>query len=1049
MNEGATLTKDAASGVLSNDEDGADGFAASAVVGVAAGSDTSNPVSGQVGTQINGTWGKLTLNADGSYTYTSTANAITKAETDTFVYTVVDGDGDLSTTTLTINLTNSGLMAPDDDEVLVYEKALDLNQDGSDLAPGIVTGSIPSDTGETDAVNQLNATGGFGTLTYALADGESAVGDYGTIQINSDGSYTYTLTKPYDTDPAANNGANEEENRDSFTYKVTDANGNTTTGTIYVDIVDDTPTAYADSGSVNEGATLTKDAASGVLSNDEDGADGFAASAVVGVAAGSDTSNPVSGQVGTQINGTWGKLTLNADGSYTYTSTANAITKAETDTFVYTVVDGDGDLSTTTLTINLTNSGLMAPDDDEVLVYEKALDLNQDGSDLAPGIVTGSIPSDTGETDAVNQLNATGGFGTLTYALADGESAVGDYGTIQINSDGSYTYTLTKPYDTDPAANNGANEEENRDSFTYKVTDANGNTTTGTIYVDIVDDTPTAIDPDYAFMRNVAGASATGIALDVDSNIDNNVGADQPGALTFTAANQSLYNGYTSLGSPIYLYVSTDGKTLIGSTYATGVNAADANVLSAKVFTVQLNLDGSFATENDTYAFSLHKPIDGGQTTFNVQDAGYDFQGGNDPYSYFNDTITNDLNGDQDVLLTPMINGLSDGTTNTSNIAGGVGGGNSIGSGEGLRVDYVNGIAGDPAKNVNDDYSNTANWDHTFTGHNNVNGASVVITSTSGSTVRVRAFDDTDTDNVVGDGTQDNITRVVIGYNGDSQSFVITDGMSAITDTIGGRSFTITEDGLGVLVAGVQGGGGDTPSLYTTITVFTETGLSSVDYTWAAGDTFKVGGFGAAVSIPGEVIELQFDLALTDGDGDIVALPDALKVVLSPEAHDLYTGNDGDNLMDYSSNVDPVTLVGFDGNDTLVGTHGNDILMGGPGDDTLTGGDSGDTFKFLQGDLGHGVDTITDFEVGGGDVLDLADLFETPPAGLLSDYVKIDNVSIAGSSTTVDLSVDVDGAGAAAPVHVATVTMTGLDPAADTAAEILTAIESQIKTEMP
>ena len=45
---------------------------------------------------------------------------------------------------------------------------------------------------------------------------------------------------------------------------MTDANGNTATGTITVNIVDDVPTATLDSGNVNEGALLTV-AASGVL----------------------------------------------------------------------------------------------------------------------------------------------------------------------------------------------------------------------------------------------------------------------------------------------------------------------------------------------------------------------------------------------------------------------------------------------------------------------------------------------------------------------------------------------------------------------------------------------------------------------------------------------------------------------------------------------------------------------------------------------------------------------------------------------------------------
>ncbi|MBS7691541.1 VCBS domain-containing protein [Pseudomonas lalucatii] len=228
-----------------------------------------------VGLAIVGAHGTLTLQADGSYSYQSNANAIDSAASDVFVYTIKDGDGDLSTTTLTINLNDSGLMAPDDNDALVYENALDLNQDGQDLAPGTVTGSLPGSTGETDAVNQLNGTGGFGPLSYSLLS--PAVGTYGTIQINPDGSYIYTLTKPYDTFPDANDGANTEDNRDSFTYQVTDANGNTATGTITVDIVDDVPTAHVDSNTVNEGALLTVNAAAGVLSNDVAGADGYAA----------------------------------------------------------------------------------------------------------------------------------------------------------------------------------------------------------------------------------------------------------------------------------------------------------------------------------------------------------------------------------------------------------------------------------------------------------------------------------------------------------------------------------------------------------------------------------------------------------------------------------------------------------------------------------------------------------------------------------------------------------------------------------------------------
>ena len=340
-------------GVLVNDVAGADGFAAGGgVVGVrAAGSDLTSDVTTGVATPIAGLHGTLHLNADGSYTYQSTANNIAADATDVFVYTIKDGDGDLSTTTLTIDLTNVTLSATDTD-ALVNEAGLPVI--GSDAASNseIFNGSI-------------TPSGGTGPYTFALTS--PATGSHGTLVLDAaTGTYTYTLTTPFDTTPdSTTTAAQTEQDKDSFGYTVTDAQGNSTTGTILVDIIDDVPTAHVDSGNVAEGALLTV-AAAGVLSNDVAGADGFAAGGgVVGVrAAGSDLTSDVTTGVATPIAGLHGTLHLNADGSYTYQSTANNIAADATDVFVYTIKDGDGDLSTTTLTINLTNVTLSATDTD-------------------------------------------------------------------------------------------------------------------------------------------------------------------------------------------------------------------------------------------------------------------------------------------------------------------------------------------------------------------------------------------------------------------------------------------------------------------------------------------------------------------------------------------------------------------------------------------------------------------------------------------------------------------------------------------------------------
>ncbi|WJI83638.1 VCBS domain-containing protein [Mesorhizobium sp. C374B] len=457
--EGAIVTGN----VLTNDVAGADGFAAGGgVVGVAAGSNTAVPVSGGLGgAGIPGTYGTLTLNANGTYSYDGLPNVVpVGGATDTFVYTIMDGDGDLSTTTLTINLSDSGLAASNDD-LTVNEAALPI-------------GSNPSSTAETIAGTVVdNVSGGTGPYTYALLS--SATGVHGTLTFNANGTYSYTLTSPVDG-VDANNGTNTVNNVESFTYQATDANGNTITNTITIDVTDDVPTAVSNSNNAAEGAIVTGN----VLTNDVAGADGFAAgSGVVGVAAGSNTAVPVSGGLGgAGIPGTYGTLTLNANGTYSYDGLPNVVpVGGATDTFVYTIMDGDGDLSTTTLTINLSDSGLAASNDD-LTVNEAALPI-------------GSNPSSTAETIAGTVVdNVSGGTGPYTYALLS--SATGVHGTLTFNANGTYSYTLTSPVDG-VDANNGTNTVNNVESFTYQATDANGNTITNTITIDVTDDVPTAV----------------------------------------------------------------------------------------------------------------------------------------------------------------------------------------------------------------------------------------------------------------------------------------------------------------------------------------------------------------------------------------------------------------------------------------------------------------------------------------------------------------------------------------------------------------------------
>ncbi|MBZ0332563.1 Ig-like domain-containing protein, partial [Marinobacter sp. AL4B] len=219
-----------------------------------------------------------------------------------------------------------------------------------------------AETPITESVNESGLAGGstsgddsqIATGTVTLPAGVEAVPqtnvstEHGEFSIDKDGNYTYTLTDTTSGDAV----------EDSFEYTTQDADGNTVTNTVTINIADDAPVAVADTGNVTEGATLTVTATDGVLSNDTAGADGWAATgAVVGVAVG-NTGTASSGGVAGRIDGQFGYLTLNADGSYEYVSTADAITGDEQDVFTYTVRDADGDETTATLTINVSDVSL-------------------------------------------------------------------------------------------------------------------------------------------------------------------------------------------------------------------------------------------------------------------------------------------------------------------------------------------------------------------------------------------------------------------------------------------------------------------------------------------------------------------------------------------------------------------------------------------------------------------------------------------------------------------------------------------------------------------
>ncbi|MGX1087963.1 retention module-containing protein [Pseudomonas sp. AP3_22 TE3818] len=609
--------------VLSNDVQGADR------VTIGEGTGPITP-----GT-FTGTYGTLVLNANGTYTYTlNTSDADFKAlhgggdGTDTFTYTLTDADGDSSTAKLVLQIHNNddpvtlnGLNVYGG-ELTVYEKNL---TDGSNPNTPALTQSGTFTVTALDGLQTLTV-GGITVVSAGVAVGfpQTAVTPLGsTLTITGFNaatgvvSYSYTLNDN-EAHPTANGANSLTEN---FNVVATDTDGDIANGQINVNIVDDLPSAKPDSSLVTEGGTVNIS----VLGNDINGADGPAT--VVGVRAGSNTSTSAVGGLGNPINGTYGYLTLDASGNAVYHSNPNSVGAAgATDTFTYTVRDSDGDESTTTITIDVANSNIKANPDSDVTVYEKALDLSQGGQDLAAGTVTGSDPGNTGETASGTLVGSvSGASGALTYTLVG--SATGAYGQILLNPDGSYTYTLTSAPKTSPNANDGPNSLS--ESFTYKATDAAGNSSTSTIVVNIVDDVPKAVASD----RSVAAVEIDSnllIVLDVSGSM-----ADASGVLDGSGASLSrlalakqaisaLLDKYDDLGdvkvqlvtfsssatdrTSVWVDVATAKTLLTGLTANGGTNYDAAVATMQTAFNTSGKLTGA---QNVGYFFSDGKPTSG------------------------------------------------------------------------------------------------------------------------------------------------------------------------------------------------------------------------------------------------------------------------------------------------------------------------------------------------------------------------------------------------------------------------------------------------------
>ena len=341
---------------------------------------------------------------------------------------------------------------------------------------------------------------------------------------------------------------------------MTDATGDTAEGTLTVEVHDDGPVAVADDVTLTEVQAQAGGSGNNVLANDVFGADAPADKTVTSIEGGT---------LGQPVNGTYGTLTLNENGTYTYTLNAGVdVPKGSTYTeeFTYTITDKDGDASEATLTINITGDESV-PVVTVVTPGAGEANIMVDEGALAGGTGQHTEHGVSGSSSFTVQLNGEDGVITVGgesgwKVTVTGDSANVTGNMVTVNgvavtvtsasqaADGSWTvnyiYELGGGQQHETPATGNYHADKLTGSIAISVTDATGDTAEGTLTVEVHDDGPTITASDMS-TSVVPGSGAGNLKNGEAADFTKGTGGESLGHST----NLAGWNGVTMYAAKV------------------------------------------------------------------------------------------------------------------------------------------------------------------------------------------------------------------------------------------------------------------------------------------------------------------------------------------------------------------------------------------------------------------------------------------------------------------------------------------------------------------
>ncbi|WP_422510330.1 beta strand repeat-containing protein, partial [Stenotrophomonas sp. GZD-301] len=352
------------------------------------------------GTIINGTYGTLEINLDGSYIYTPTASAAGVGQTDVFVYTLTDPlTGDTAQANLNIQLSSvkavdnvvtaeinpEPLLVADDVAlgsasylVAVSLAGLDLQLLGNDAIEFTVDPNREGTATFTfDAIITADLLSDYAIVVQKF---DETTGEWVSIGGTNPEASLIDLSLIGGTPTAVLEGLDAGQYRAFIGYEglVGVGLGGTLTGTmdVYNPYIVAGYSVEPISGNVIKDASLTGEV------------DAASSNAVISEVNGV-TVDPVAGAT---ITGAYGTLVIDQDGNYTYTPTVDGANLGQVDQFTYTLLDPvTGNTSEATLYVRL--------DSDSVDMTWNDADPSQ------PAVITSPLPVDAMDNVASAEID--------------------------------------------------------------------------------------------------------------------------------------------------------------------------------------------------------------------------------------------------------------------------------------------------------------------------------------------------------------------------------------------------------------------------------------------------------------------------------------------------------------------------------------------------------------------------------------------------------------------------------------------------------------------